>query len=51
MVRLRISPASVVGDDLADGGDVRLEVRVPMGVEELVVVDVVVVFHAQGLPS
>ena len=30
--------------------EVRLEVRVPMGVKELVVVDVVVMFQAQGLP-
>ena len=112
MVGLRISPAAVVGDDFADGGDdrvaklgmrgeaiedglvnggpkfvfggrivgvgrdqkdlvlgrvsrllfrdfrggqkdpveVRLEVWVPMGVKELVVVDVVVMVHAQGFP-
>ena len=113
MVRLRISPASVVGDHFADGGDdrvaelgmrseaiedglmdggpefvfgggvvgvrrdeedlvlgrvgsrlvgdfrggqevpveVRLVVRVPIGVEELVVVDVVVVLHAARSPT
>ena len=97
MVRLRISPASVVGDHFADGGDdrvaelgmrseaiedglmdggpefvfgggvvgvrrdeedlvlgrvgSRLVVRVPIGVEELVVVDVVVVLHAARSPT
>ena len=33
-----------------DPVEVRLEVWVPMGVKELVVVDVVVMVHAQGFP-
>ena len=44
------SPLLLPGDPNYSPTEVPLEGWVAMGVEELVVVDVVVVFHAQGLP-